>query len=98
LLFDRDEGLNVDDDTGGALGFANAAIGASVIRTVRSYDALVHDATGDGGPEEALKTLRGDVPANHHPGVLHALEQVVRESEVIQQAPQPEAEPAMAEA
>lgn len=53
--------------------------GAQIIQTVRAYDSLV--APQDDIPalseSEALEELRSDLEIEHHPAVLHALEQAV---------------------
>lgn len=60
--------------TGGDVPF-----GARILHTVRSYDALLHGGSPARvfTPSEALEELRFDVEVDHHPAVLHALEQVV---------------------
>jgi HD-GYP domain-containing protein (c-di-GMP phosphodiesterase class II) len=50
--------------------------GARIIETVSRYDALVHGAS-EATPEEAITMLRSDLDADHHPAVVHALEQVI---------------------
>lgn len=53
------------------------AFGAQILRTVTQYDSLVHGATKAASPQEATKLLRTDLDSEHHPAVLHALEEVV---------------------
>ena len=53
---------------------------ARILRTVRAYDELVH-GLWDGGihdPMEAIEELDSDIDADHHPAVLHALEEVLQ--------------------
>ena len=54
-------------------------LGVSVIRTVRAFDALTHSKQGQfaKNPRAALEELRRDISTEHHPAILHALEQLV---------------------
>lgn len=53
--------------------------GARVLQTVRAYDDLVHEAWEGVGDQtlDAIEELKSDIDAEHHPAVLHALEEVV---------------------
>lgn len=53
--------------------------GARIIRTVRAYVQLASDPWhGDGhSVSEVLEELRSDIDSDHHPAVLHALEEVL---------------------
>ncbi|MCA9068678.1 MAG: hypothetical protein KDA84_07135 [Planctomycetaceae bacterium] len=53
--------------------------GARIIQTVRAYDSLIapQDDLPAMNPAEALEELRSDLEVEHHPAVLHALEQIV---------------------
>ena len=54
--------------------------GARIIRTVRAYIELADDPweSGDSSPQDLIEQLRWEATAEHHPAVLHALEQVAR--------------------
>ena len=49
--------------------------GARIIETVTRYDALVYCGSPI-SPEEAINVLRADLDTEHHPAVIHALEQL----------------------
>jgi len=70
-LFDL---TNSDDDL---TTHPEAPIGAYVVRSVRRYVTLVHEQPGKVSPAAAINILKRDVEDEHHPAVLHALEQVV---------------------
>ena len=57
----------------------DAPFGVWVIRTVRAFDALMHGKQGQfaKNPKAALEELRRDISTEHHPAILHALEQLV---------------------
>jgi len=63
---------------------AELPFGARIIQTVRAYDALVHAPSIEFAetPRRAIETLRNDVAGDHHPAVLHALEQIVLDSKL----------------
>jgi hypothetical protein len=67
------EDLSPEESTAGA----ELPIGSYVIRTVQDYTKLVTDHPDPPSPQEALMVLRNDLDEEHHPAVLHALEQVV---------------------
>ncbi|MGE0759065.1 MAG: HD domain-containing phosphohydrolase, partial [Pirellulaceae bacterium] len=54
-----------------------AAFCAHILKTVSHYDDLVHGAKPI-SPHDAVRILRTDMVDEHHPAVLHALEQVVQ--------------------
>jgi hypothetical protein len=68
---------NTDDDMAAR---PEAPIGAYVVRSVRRYVTLVHEQPGKVSPAAAIGILKRDVDDEHHPAVLHALEQVVLHS------------------
>jgi hypothetical protein len=55
--------------------------GVRIIRTVRAYVQLTEDPWegNDYTPQDAVEELRCDVDADHHPAVLHALQEAVAE-------------------
>ncbi|MCA9053401.1 MAG: hypothetical protein KDA75_06165 [Planctomycetaceae bacterium] len=57
--------------------------GCRIIRSVRSYVELADDPweTGDSAPLDLLNTLRTDSGIEHHPAVLHALQEVIESEE-----------------
>ena len=80
LLIEHDrffDPANSDDGISTAL---EAPMGANVIRTVRRYLTLVYEQPGQISRDEALNILKKDFEDEHHPAVLHALEQVVLSS------------------
>ncbi len=52
-------------------------IGSHVIRAARDYVNLVTTDPDPPSPQEAIAILRNDLEEEHHPAVLHALEEVV---------------------
>jgi hypothetical protein len=69
-----------DDDTNYHVGRPRsneAAFGAQILRTVTQFDSLVHFGPKPVSPPEAIHVLRSDLDLEHHPAVLHALEQVI---------------------
>lgn len=75
ILMDRNRlDINVLDEDVSTVD--HSPVGARIIRTVRRYDALLHDPD-IAGPKHALQTLRTVLDDEHHPAVVHALEDVV---------------------
>ncbi len=75
ILMDRNQlDINVLDEDVSTVD--HSPVGARIIRTVRRYDALLHDPD-IAGPKHALQTLRTVLDDEHHPAVVHALEDVV---------------------
>jgi hypothetical protein len=70
----------------GAVSNSQVPIGARIIRTVRAYDALMHNKWGlpNTTASEAIKDLWRDVEAEHDPMILHALERVVTRGEQVE--------------
>jgi hypothetical protein len=52
-------------------------LGAQVIRTVRRYLALLSQDPSITSPRDAIDVLKNEADGNHHPAVLHALDQVI---------------------
>jgi len=76
ILMDRNNLLDptaLDDDLSTV---DRSPLGARIIRTVRRYAALLHDPD-IAGPRHALQTLHTVLDDEHHPAVVHALEDVV---------------------
>ena len=93
--------LDWDLDQDGEGGNGESLFGSRILRTVRLYDSLVNAATVELAetPADAIQRLRQDIVGDHHPAVLHALEQVVLQSRPSSTKPVPVAvplEPALA--
>ena len=61
-------------------GQADCPFGALIIRAVSEYDALVNGPRDHLAAEDALNFLRADIDGEHHPAVLHALDQVTSDN------------------
>ncbi len=64
--------------------------GAKIIGTVRAYDTLINSNWGEekGSPEKAISELRHDPDGDHHPAVLHALEQIILRTDLGSETPE----------
>lgn len=80
LLIEHDRFLDLATSDDAIATRPEAPIGAYVVRSVRRYVTLVHEQPGHVSPAEAIKILKRDPEDEHHPAVLHALEQVVLSS------------------
>jgi response regulator RpfG family c-di-GMP phosphodiesterase len=97
LLVEQDRFSETAEQDEGIPAFHEAPIGVHVIRTVRRYATLVCERPGRLSPLEAISILKTDFEDEHHPAVLHALEQVVlNASDEGEQSEEPEAEPELA--
>jgi HD-GYP domain-containing protein (c-di-GMP phosphodiesterase class II) len=78
LILNHTDSMNFefsDEDTGKV---NDLPFGALIIRSVSDYDAFVHGQQEAGmTPQQAIQALRSDLDSEHHPAVIHALEQVV---------------------
>lgn len=93
LLVEHDHFFDVAHADDGISTSHDVPIGANVIRTVGRYVTLVHEQPGQVAPIEALTILKSDFQDEHHPAVLHALEQVILSAsteEVRSKEPEPE--------
>ncbi len=77
LLVEHDRLFDVENLDEAVATRPEAPIGAHVVRSVRRYVTLVYEQPGTVPPAEAIDILKRDVEDEHHPAVLHALEQVV---------------------
>ncbi len=78
LLLTRPDSLDLGTSLDGDSPATDIPFGAKIISTVRAYDDLMNGAKASVmTAQQALEQLRNDVAAEHHPAVLHALEQVV---------------------
>ncbi|MFV0445099.1 MAG: hypothetical protein ACK5Q5_16105 [Planctomycetaceae bacterium] len=66
-------------EAGGVADESDLPFGARIIRSVRSYVELADDPweTGAAAPVDLLNQLRAETGVDHHPAVLHALQQVL---------------------
>jgi len=99
LLFSHNLTTDVDVPLEFSAASGDTPPGAKIINSVRSFDALVNDASPGQkrSPQEAISELRGDIDADHHPAVLQALDFVVA-NEARQPATQKTADVDLAEA
>ncbi len=77
LLLDHGDCLGQAEEGGSVLGPAPAAVGASIIRTVNRYVALLSREPYLASPREALDALREDLEGAHNQAVVGALERIV---------------------
>lgn len=80
LLIEHDRFYDVSHSDDAVATFPEAPIGAHVIRSVRRYVSLVYEQPQQISPAEAMNILKRDLEDEHHPAVLHALDQVVLSS------------------
>jgi HD-GYP domain-containing protein (c-di-GMP phosphodiesterase class II) len=90
--------LNQSEDRNGL--DSQAPFGAKIIRTVRAYVHLERDNWTNAGlsSRDLLEELRADIGYEHHPAVLHALEQSVTGDDSQAELVLPMTRPARAEA
>ena len=62
--------------------------GALILRAASHFDALVHCAPKSLSPREAVTLLRTNLDGEHHPAVLHALEQLVLTNKIHRECTQ----------
>ncbi|MCC6125352.1 MAG: hypothetical protein IT426_10345 [Pirellulales bacterium] len=77
LLIDQRDGIAAEDADEGAAAPVEPVLGAKILRTVRRYSALLSQSPPGVQPRNVLNVLKNDLECEHHPAVLHALEQVV---------------------
>jgi hypothetical protein len=77
LLVDYRGELPAENAENGIPTPVETVMGAKILRTVRRYLALVSQAHPATQPRVIFSALRNDLEFEHHPAVLHALEQVV---------------------
>jgi K+-sensing histidine kinase KdpD len=77
LLLSQTQG----DGASGATASGDLPFGARILGTVRAYVQLLNDPWHDvqRTSEDVLEELRTDLESEHHPAVLHALQEVVSE-------------------
>jgi hypothetical protein len=77
LLLSHDDGIAVDEADDSLPDSDHCPFGARIVRTVRRYVTLRYQDPRITNPRDALDALKNDTEADHHPAVVHALEQVV---------------------
>jgi hypothetical protein len=80
LLIDNRDELTADDAEDGIPAPVESVLGAKILRTVRRYLTLLSQASPDAQPRDIVNVLKNDLECDHHPAVLHALEQTVLRS------------------
>jgi K+-sensing histidine kinase KdpD len=75
LLADRPRSRGLTQEDGAVC--EDVSIGCHIIRTVRTYATVVTEHPETSSPQEAIRLLKNDFEDEHHPAVLHALEQIV---------------------
>jgi hypothetical protein len=80
LLIDQRDGIAAEDSPEGVPAPVEPVLGAKILRTVRRYFTLLSQAPPGEHPRNVLGMLKHDLECEHHPAVLHALEQVVLRS------------------
>jgi hypothetical protein len=77
LLVDHGDGLHADEAEEDVRLSAEPALGAAILRTVRSYLTLLSQTPVAMNPRQAINALKNDPECDHHPVVVYALEQTV---------------------
>jgi hypothetical protein len=80
LLVDHGDCLHVDEARNEVTPSVEPSLGRRLIATVRRYLTLLSDEACLGKPRLAIAALKRDLSADHHPMIIHALEQVVLRS------------------
>jgi hypothetical protein len=84
LLLDRGDSFGLDEPAANSLGHDPAALGASIIRTVKRYVTLVYGEFSAVTPGEAIDALGDDLDGDHNPAIIRALEWVaLRSSDAV---------------
>jgi hypothetical protein len=81
LLLDHGDCLGQPQLADGILVPGPAALGASIIHTVKRYVTLAHGESRLVDPSEVIDALRDDLDGDHNPAVVRALEWVVLRSD-----------------
>jgi len=76
LIVNQSDGLDIEFGDDEVTQTADTPFGMAIIHAVSHFDNLIHDSQ-EIGPREAINILRSELDADHHPAVLHALEQEV---------------------
>ncbi|MGA2259636.1 MAG: hypothetical protein ABSG53_33590, partial [Thermoguttaceae bacterium] len=76
LLGNRSEYPDLSEADAGNRTTAEHGFGAQIIHTVRDYVTLLcRDPSMN--PQEALRAMENGLEGDHHPAVIHAIEQIV---------------------
>jgi len=78
LIVNQSDGLDITFGDEEVRQPVDVPFGMAIIHAVSHFDTLIHDSH-EIGPQEAINILRSELDADHHPAVLHALEQEVHE-------------------
>jgi hypothetical protein len=76
LLVGRGDCLHTGDSQDGLPVSSEQAPGVAILYTVRRYLKLIAQ-NSELTPRQAIRALKGDFECDHHPAVVHALEQTV---------------------
>ena len=77
LLVGHADCLHTNDSQEGIPTSTEPSTGAAILYTVRTYLKLLSQGAPAMTPRQAIQTLKNDFEGDHHPAVLHALEQTV---------------------
>ncbi len=77
LLVGHGDCLHSDDSQDGIHTPAEPPPGAAILYTVRRYLKLLSQSAPTATPRQAIQSLKNDFEGDHHPAVVHALEQTV---------------------
>jgi len=78
LIVSQSDGMDIAFGDDEVEHHVDIPFGMAIIQTISRFDTLIHDSI-EVGPREAINILRSEFDADHHPAVLHALEQEVGE-------------------
>jgi hypothetical protein len=77
LLVGHGDCLHTDETEEGVHASTEPSTGAAILYTVRTYLKLLSQSDPAMTPRRAIQALKNDFEGDHHPAVLHALEQTV---------------------
>jgi hypothetical protein len=77
LLVDHGDCLQTSEEKDGTVATIEPVLGTRIIATVRRFLTLLSQEPCLGKPRQAIVALKRDLSGDHHPGIIHALAQVV---------------------
>ncbi len=80
LLINHGVCLNKDETDHDISSYVEPALGTKILRTVRRYLTLLSHDPRMTNARHAINVLKNDLEGDHHPSVIHALEQVINHS------------------